>query len=163
MTRWPLVAGALALACLSACSSPPPAAPPTVVNLTLQTDADANPTADNKGAPVALRVYQLTSAANFNAAEFFPLFNADAATLKSDLIRREDFLLPPGQKKTETIMPTDQVKSIAIFAAYRDFQHATWRGAADIPAHQTTNITVTAGHAGVTVKAESLPPPKPGA
>jgi hypothetical protein len=27
-----------------------------------------------------------------------------------------------------------------------------------VPAHKTTNITVTAGHDGVTLKAETLPP-----
>lgn len=161
MSRWSFVAGAFGLACLSGCGAPPPPPPPTVVNITLTTTADANPTADNRGAPLALRVYQLASSANFSAAEFFPLYNNDAGTLKTDLVRREDFLLPPSQSKSETIMPTDPVKAIAIFAGYRDFQHAIWRGAADIPAHKTTNITVTAGHDGITVKAETLPP-KPG-
>ncbi len=160
---WPLAAGALGLAAwLSGCSAPPPPPPPTVVNLTLITAADANPTPDNQGAPVALRVYQLGAAANFNAAEFFPLYNADAATLKSDLIHRDDFLLPPGQTKTLELTLTDPVKAIAVFAGYRDFQHAMWRAATDVPAHKTTNITVTAGHDGLTLKADTLPPPQPG-
>jgi type VI secretion system protein VasD len=144
---------------LAGCAAPPPPVPPTVVNVTLNTTADANPTPVGVGAPLALRVYQLASSANFNAAEFFPLYNDDAGTLKSDLARREDFLLAPGASKSETIMPLPTVASIAIFAAYRDFQHAVWRGAADIPAHQTTNITVTAGRDGLTVKAVTAPPP----
>jgi type VI secretion system protein VasD len=166
MNQWPRVAGACSAvavltAALAGCSPPPPPVPPTVVNLTLVTTADANPTTDNHGAPLSLRVYQLAGAANFKAAEFFPLFNADAATLKSDLSHRDDFLLPPGQTKTVEIDPNDTVKAIAVFAAYRDFQHAMWRASADIPAHKTTNITVTAGHDGLTLKAETLPSPKP--
>jgi type VI secretion system protein VasD len=162
MNAWPRVAGALGVAAwLSGCAAPPPPPPPTVVNVTLVTTADVNPTTTGQGAPVALRVYQLAAAANFNAAEFFPLYQTDAGILKSDLIHRDDFLLAPGQTKTQTLEPTDQVKSIAIFAAYRDFQHATWRGAADIPAHKTTNITVTAGHDGLTLKVETPPAPKP--
>ncbi len=160
---------AAALAGCAAPPPPPPPPPPTVVNVTLQTTADVNPGADGQGAPVALRLYQLASPANFAAAEFFPLYNDDAGTLKSDLVRREDFLLAPGlsapgQARTETIMPNDQVKAIGVFAALRDFRRANWRGAADIPAHRTTNITVSAGRDGVTVKAETLPlppPPKP--
>ena len=161
MSYRPLVAGILGMACLSGCAAPPPPPPPTVVNVTLNATADDNPTPDNHGAPLAMRLYQLASPANFAGAEFFPLFNDDAGTLKTDLVRREDFLLAPGASKSETIMPNDQVKSIGIFAAYRDFQHVTWRGTADIPAHKTTNITVTASHDGITVKAEPAPP-KPG-
>jgi type VI secretion system protein VasD len=158
MRYWPLVAVVLGVASLSGCAEPPAPLPPTIVNITLNASADANPTTDNHGAPVAMRVDQLTSPANFTGAEFFPLYNDDAGTLKSDLVHRDDFLLAPSGSKSETILPTDQVKSIGIFAAYRDFQHATWRGTADIPAHKTTNITVTAGHDGITVKAEPAPP-----
>jgi type VI secretion system protein VasD len=161
MNGWPLVAGVFGVAaCLSGCAAPPPPPPPTVVNLTLITTADANPTPDGKGAPLVLRVYQLASSANFNAAEFYPLYQTDGAALKTDMLHRDDFLLPPGQTKTQELTLTDPVKSIAVFGAYRDFQHATWRVAADVPAHKTTNITVTAGHDGVTLKAET-PPPKP--
>jgi len=163
--KMPGIALAAGLAAgLGGCGAPPPPpVPPTVVNLTLTTTADANPTPDNHGAPLALRVYQLGSAANFNAAEFFPLYNDDATALKTDLVVRENFLLAPGATKTETIMPLDTVKSIAVFGAYRDFQHAIWRAAADIAPHKTTNLTVTAGHDGITLKAETAAPPaKPG-
>ncbi len=145
----------LAAAVLFGCAAPPPPPPPTVVNLTLVTTADNNPTTDNQGAPLALRVYQLGTAANFNAAEFFPLYNTDTAVLKADLVKREDFLLPPSTTKTETIMPADTVKSIGIFGAYRDIGTTAWRVSADIKPNVTTNITVTAGHDGLAIKTET--------
>ena len=150
---------------LSACAGPPPAPPPlTVVDVVLRATADANPTASGQGAPVVVRIYQLGSATNFGGAEFFQLFNGDAEFLKSDLVKRDDFLLAPGETKTVTLTPAESVPALGVFAAYRDFQHATWRGSADIPPHQTTRVTVTAGAQGVTVKAEPVPPPKtPGA
>ncbi len=151
--NWPLIAGA---AGLCGCAAPPPP-PPTVVNVTLRATSDDNPTTDNQGAPLALRIYQLASPANFAGAEFFALYNDDAATLKSDLVRREDFLLPPGGGKSETIQPDPQVRAIAVFAAYRDFQHVTWRGMADVAPHQVTTITVSAGRDGITVGAASAP------
>ncbi len=151
------------LAALAGCGGPPPPPPPTVVNITMAAAATANPTPEGQGAPLALRIYQLGSQAGLNNAEFFPLYNSDATTLGPDLAKRDDFILAPGQTKTTTLTPRDDVKSIGVFAAYRDFQHATWRAAADIPAHQTTNITVSAGHDGITLKAVTLPPAKPGA
>ena len=152
-----IVAGIFGMALLSGCAAPPPP-PPTVINLTLNATADTNPTTDNAGAPIATRAYQLTSAANFNGAEFFQIFNADAATLKTDIVKREDFLLAPSASKTEKIMPDSTVKSIGIFAAYRSFQTATWRGSADIVANKINNITVTFGHDGVVIVSETVTP-----
>jgi type VI secretion system protein VasD len=155
--RW-LLACFVALSGLSACGAPPPPPPPTVVNLTITTTADNNPTTDNVGAPLSLRVYQLSSAANFNAAEFFPLFNTDAAVLKTDLVQREDFLLAPKATKSETIMPKDNVTSIGVFGAYRSFQTTNWRASVAVTPHQVTNVTVTAGHDGLVLKSETVAP-----
>ena len=152
-----IVAGIFGMALLSGCAAPPPP-PPTVINLTLNATADTNPTTDNAGAPIATRAYQLTSAANFNGAEFFQIFNADAATLKTDIVKREDFLLAPSASKTEKIMPDSTVKSIGIFAAYRSFQAVTWRGSADVVANKINNITVTFGHDGVAIVSETVTP-----
>ncbi len=152
--RW-LLTGFIAVSGLSACGAPPPP-PPTVVNLTITTTADNNPTTDNQGAPLAVRVYQLASDANFNAAEFFPIYNNDAATLKTDLVQREDFLLAPKATKSETIMPKDNVTSIGVFGAYRQFQTATWRVSAKVTPHQVNNITITAGNGGLVLKSDTV-------
>ncbi len=141
-------------ALLAGCGAPPPP-PPTQVAVTLTAAANANPTPDGKGAPVVLRVYQLASTSAFNGAEFFDLFNQDQATLKTDLIKRDDVTLAPGQSKTLNLTPTDQAKSIGVFAGYRDYGHAIWRVTADIPPHKTTKITVQAGPTGLTIS----PPP----
>ena len=146
------------LAVVVGCSAPPPPPPPTVVALTLTAAANANPDPAGQGSPVVVRVYQLASTAAFSNAEFFDLFNQDAATLKSDLIKRDDIVLAPGQTKTTTLMPTDQVKAIGIFAGYRDYAHAVWRGSIEVPPHKTTKATITAGPAGIV-----MPPPPPAA
>ena len=149
MLRCSMLLGVLVLA---ACASPPPPPPPTVVALTLDATKDANPTPSGEGAPVVLRIYQLGSTSSFSGAEFFPLFNQDQATLGPDLIKRDELTLVPGQTRTLTLTPTEQVKAIGVFAAYRDFQHATWRGSADVPPHQTTKLAVQAAADGISVK-----------
>jgi type VI secretion system protein VasD len=162
----PVRATNLASLCLAAATTlagcgapPPPPPPPTVVNLTLKTLPGVNPGPDGQAAPVSVRVYQLETAAGFNNAEFFPLYNTDAAVLGQDLVKREEFVLAPATAKTETIMPKDQVKSLGVFAGFRAFQNLPWRGSADIPPNKTTNVTVTVGPAGVAVTAAPAPPP----
>ncbi len=148
-------AGMACLAALFGCASPPPPPPPpTLVEVNLITTADANPTMDNLGAPVAIRVYQLASATNFNGAEFFALYNGDAALLKADLIHRDDFLMAPGGSKTQSIKPTDQVKAIGVFAAYREPARVVWRVSADVTPNKLNTLTVTAGHDGLVLKTD---------
>jgi len=160
-----LVHGVALLGCLAmaSCAAPPPPPPPTIVNITLNASADVNPGPDGRGAPLTVRLYQLSSASGFGNAEFFPLYNADAATLGTDIVKRDDVILAPRQTATKSLTPRDEVKSLGVFAGYREFQHADWRGSVDIPPHLTTNVTVTAGASGVIVKSITLPPPpKPG-
>jgi type VI secretion system protein VasD len=107
----------------------------------------------NGSAPVAVRVYQLASKSGFEGAEFFPLYKSDAATLGPDLIKKDEVLLAPGTTKVLTLSPTDAVKAIGIFAAYANYQTATWRGDADVPAHETTTVTATIGASAVKVTA----------
>jgi len=147
---------------LAGCAAPPPPPPPrTVVNISVKAGPDINPDPTGQGAPMTLRVYQLASGAGFGNAEFFALYKTDAATLGPDIIHRDDLALNPGDSKTLPLSPTDQVKTLGFFAGLRDFSQAAWRATADIPPHQTTNITVTASKAGIAVVAKTLPPPPP--
>ena len=130
-------------------SSPPPPPAPTVVQLTLSTTPDTNATPSGQGAPLPLRVYQLASPASFESAEFHRLYDNDSATLGTDLLKRDSYLLPPGTSRSVTLMPSDQARAIGDLAAYREFQSKTWRAAADIPPHQTTVMTVTANADGI--------------
>ncbi len=145
---------------LAGCAAPPPPPPPpTMVNISVKAGPDINPDSSGQGAPLVLRVYQLASGAGFGNAEFFALYKSDAATLGADIVHRDDLALNPGDTKTLALSPTDQAKTIGFFAGVRDFNGVTWRNTTDFPPHQTTNITVTVTHTGLTVVAKTLPPP----
>ena len=146
-----------ALLAFASCAAPPPPPPPTVANVKAIAAPDVNGVA-GVGAPIAIRVYQLGAKAGFEGAEFFPLFSADAATLKADLLKKEEFVLAPGATKSLTLTPNDQVKAIGVFAAYRDFQNTVWRAVADIPPNKTTNITITADGKGLKLVAAPAAP-----
>jgi type VI secretion system protein VasD len=138
--------------------SPPPPPPPTTVSVTIKTAPDTNLTPDGQGAPVVIRIYQLASRSSFDAAEFYRLYNGDAATLGADLVKKEEFLLAPASSRTVSIEPADTVHAIGIFAAYSDFQKVTWRGVANVPPHETTTVTVGADRSGVTLAVTSAKP-----
>lgn len=138
------------LVALAGCAPPPPP-PPTIVNAQVTAAADVNATPDGRGAPLAVRVYQLGGKAGFEGAEFFRLYNADAATLGPDLIKKEEFVLTPGGSKTLALTPTDPVKAIAVFGAYREFQTVVWRATADVAPNKTINLAVTADKAGIKI------------
>jgi type VI secretion system protein VasD len=147
---------------LAGCSSPPPPPPaPTVVELRFSATAADNATPDGQGAPIAIRVYQLASRSGFEGAEFYPLYRTDSATLGPDLIKKEEFLLAPGSTKSLHLTPADTVHAIGVFGAYRDFQNVSWRAAADVPAHRTTTITITADRPGLKLEAITAKPASP--
>ena len=147
------------LSTLAACAPAPP--PPTVVNLTLVATSDVNGTPGGAGAPLVVRVYQLSSDAAFSGAEFFQLFNQDAATLKSDQVKKDEYILAPGQTKTATLNPMSTVTEIGIFAAYRSFQTVTWRAVVAVAPNKTTNINVQATAKGIVVKTDPAAALKP--
>ena len=153
MGRWRFVALVSGLlAGLAACSPPPP--PPTVVNVAMSADQDDNKDPAGHGAPLVVRLYQLGSDAAFGSAEFFQLFNQDAATLKTDLVKKDEYILAPGQSKSATLNPMDPVTAIGVFAAYREYQTVTWRATVSVAPHATTKITIQAGAKGLVVKTD---------
>lgn len=138
-----LTIASVACAALVGCGAPPPPPPPTVAALTMVASADANPDAGGAAAPVAVRIYQLSSTAAFNQADFFQLYNNDQAVLGADLLGRDEVTITPGgtQQLVKELKPG--ATAIGVVAAFRDIQHANWRAKAVPPANKTTAITVT--------------------
>ncbi|MBS4052189.1 MAG: type VI secretion system lipoprotein TssJ, partial [Methylomonas sp.] len=97
----------------------PPPPPPTIVNLQIETSADLNADINGNGAPVMLRIYELREQSNFNSADFFAIFNDEKATLAADLARKQELLLQPGESKSLTLNPADDVQAIGLFAGFR--------------------------------------------
>ncbi len=148
-----ITAAALLLLAAACAKDPPPPPPPTIVNVKVSGTAAVNATPNGVGAPVAIRVYQLGSSIAFDREEFFRIYKEDAATMGPDLLKKDEFLLIPGATKTLTLKPMDPVHNIGVFAAYGDFQHVIWRASTEIPAHKTTDITVTADKPGIKLEA----------
>jgi type VI secretion system protein VasD len=121
----PLAALGVALV-LSACGSKPPAKPASVTG-TVQASTQINPSASKRPSPLLIRIYELKSAANFNAADFMSLYQRDQGELGADLLAKEEFVLNPGETKAFAKTLAPDTRFLGVVAAYRDLEHAKWR------------------------------------
>jgi len=112
--------------------------PPTKVELHIEAASDANPNVEGRGSPVLMRIYELKGLAAFNAADYFALNEKDQAALGADLVRKQEFMLRPGEKKSLLLQPEDASGFFAAFAGFRNLGSARWRVSAPIPSHATS-------------------------
>ncbi len=139
---WRVLPTTLLMLLLAACGTPPPP-PPVVTNLQMSVIAafDTNPDARKRASPVVVRFYALKSTAAFDSADFFSLFEKDTATLGTDLVQKEEFLMTPGQQKVLTLKFEPEVKAVAVMAAFRDLENARWRAVQVLYVGRSLEIT----------------------
>jgi type VI secretion system protein VasD len=143
--RRPAAALAAALL-LAACAGAPK---PASVTGTVQASAEVNPSASNRPSPLLVRIYELKSAAGFNAADFMSLYQRDQAQLAADMVAKEEFVLAPGETKTFAKTLAPDTRFIGVVAAYRDIEHAKWRSVVPVQPNQPQKLTVKAGELAV--------------
>jgi type VI secretion system protein VasD len=161
LTRLALTLGVLAVV---ACAKPPAPPPPPVVSeiqLQVLAGADVNPDARRRASPVTVRIYALKSAAPFEAADFFSLFDKDTATLGSELVQREEFLMRPGDQKALPMKFGPEVKAIGVMVAYRDLERARWREVHTIDIGKAVDLKVLLNGSQIAFEKKLLPPPPP--
>lgn len=126
--------------------------PPTVV-LFFEASDDLNPDAQGRPSPVVLRIYALDGDEIFNGAEFFSLYQDDAAILGDSLTSVREIELVPGQSlefgPESFEVDTDHV---AVMVAYRDLDNAKWRSSFPVEADKKTKIDVNVGKLSVTME-----------
>jgi type VI secretion system protein VasD len=119
-----------ACAALAACASAPPKPQPVNVKLNIAVSADVNPDAQNRPSPIVIRVYQLKDDAAFKGADYFALYDKEAATLAVTLVSREELELAPGERHSADFSVSPDTRFIGVAAAYRDIRNAEWRAQA---------------------------------
>lgn len=142
----------LASLLFAGCASPPK---PTIVSATLQAGANVNPDSHKRPSPLVVRVYELKSAAAFEAADFVSLYERDQATLAAEMAGREEFVLRPGETRPwEKTVATD-AKFIGVVAAFRDIERARWKTLVAIKPNVKNIVTIQASEIAVTAKVAS--------
>ena len=88
---------------------------------------DVNPSVNDRPSPLLLRIYELRARTTFDQADFMSLYQADQATLATDLVGREEFMLQPGEKRPYAKDLSPETRFVGVVAVYRNLEKATWR------------------------------------
>jgi type VI secretion system protein VasD len=152
---WRLVPAAMALS-LAGCIPDPlieealkPS--PTRIEAEVTVAKDVNPDITGKASPVQVRLYELSSAAGFQSAAFFALYDDDRGVLGKDLQARDDILAKPGDRLKITREAKAETKHLALIAAYQDLENATWRAAMPLALTETNAVTIEIGRLAVKI------------
>ena len=138
-----LLVAVLAIATLSCGTTRKALNMETNAEFMLVADPDINPSTDGKASPIVLQVVKLRDDRQFKQEDFLNLFEDAKARLGNDLIEitklRE---LAPGEKRTEKLALSPDVKFIGILGEYVQYNDADAKTVIKIEPHTTTKATL---------------------
>ena len=148
--RTMLVAGVVLALAGCGGKEPPPPPPPGVVELSIAAAPNVNPDAAHRPSPITVTVYQLAERGALDRADFFQLGKPE--TLAADQRSRNDVLLTPGEQKNLTEPLKEGARYIALVAAFRAIDKASWRAVVEVPPHGTTKLSAQLSGLALTLK-----------
>ena len=144
--RKPAATGAAAAAA-AAGAAPAPAAQvlaPTVLAGSISAAANLNPSVSQRPSPLLVRLYELRTSTAFGKADFTSLHQSDVATLGTELVVRDEFMLMPGESRTYQRTLAPDTRFIGVFGVYRDIERAVWRASAAVQPGRKQNVVIRA-------------------
>jgi type VI secretion system protein VasD len=99
----------------------------TRLELTLVGGPTLNPNTQGHASPVIVRIFDLSSTAAFEKADYAGLFEHPGESLQHDILAQEEVVLRPGDTQEHNRALPPAVKSLGVAAAFRDLEHAGWR------------------------------------
>ncbi|EDW9014736.1 type VI secretion system lipoprotein TssJ [Salmonella enterica subsp. enterica serovar 9,12:-:1,5] len=88
------------------------------LDLSVKASDKVNPDNQKKAAPIEIRVYELKNDAAFTTADYWSLHDNDKSVLTDDLVRRDSFILRPGEEKKLRRPLNAQTTAIGVLAGY---------------------------------------------
>ncbi|MBS0422444.1 MAG: type VI secretion system lipoprotein TssJ [Proteobacteria bacterium] len=99
----------------------------TTVELTIVGGPGVNPNSQGRASPVVVRIFDLTSTAAFDGADYQNLFEHPGDALKHDIASQEELVVRAGEINQRNHSLPPAVVAIGIAAAFRNLEQATWR------------------------------------
>jgi type VI secretion system protein VasD len=98
-----------------------------------------------------VRLYQLQATDAFTRADFFALYEREAAVLGADLVTREELLLRPGETRPLDRTLAADTRHLGVLVAYRDLDRTVWRTVLATTPQRTTVVTLAVQRSAVQV------------
>lgn len=142
----------ISLVVLGACVNNDKKAPK---NKTIGIEAGPNANQYNDSAnPIVIRLYQLSSRTEFEAAEFWGIFNNDAPDLAGAILDKRSLSpLYPGEKRLVAFDLQPDVFYFAAFAEFSDFENQQFKAVVPMSDKRLDNgVTISVTSSGVSIQ-----------
>lgn len=106
----------------------------------LRADPRVNLDANGRPSPIQVTIFELRSASEFEARDFFSLQGDAQAALGKTVLDTDQVILQPGETRKITHAGSTEARVVGIVAAYRDLENSQWRLTVPLPEPQNTNI-----------------------
>ncbi len=124
---------------------PPPPPEPTRVVIEFEAAGNLNPNIDGRPSPVEVRIYHLRSYSAFKGAGFMPLFDGDEKVLGKELVHKQVLYLKPEEKHTVFFETAEDIRTLGIFAVFRDYDRGRGKVATGLQKNKTNVVDVFLG------------------
>ncbi len=106
-----------------------PMKPPegATLQVTIVASPLVNPDLNGRPSPILVRIYQLTNDELFKQADFQALYERDREVLLDTAVGRHEMIMGPGGIRAITTSVKPEARFIAVMAAYRKIDEATWK------------------------------------
>jgi len=130
---WRCLCVAMAAIVLAACGSKPTVPQKIEMEFEVTTAGSINPDVNGRSSPLVLVIMQLRAQDKFASADFFSLFDPDAAILGDDLLGRDQLTLVPDATRTIPMELNPETQFLGVVAAFSNLETSTWRDVVEIP------------------------------
>lgn len=113
--------------------APTLAGPKRSLQLLVQAQRSLNTDARDASASLAVRVYVLSDASEFEKASFDSLYDDDEGTLGSNMLARQSLFLRPGEARELDLELRGDARAVAVFGAFREIESSQWRAVLPLP------------------------------
>ncbi len=151
------LAAAAVLTALWGCAGKPPPAPkadkpPPELRAEVIAAPNANRDPTGRVLPIVVRLYELKAEGSFAGADFFSLYDKEAATLGGTLIAREEVTLVPGQRRLVVLPLSPEATHLGVVGAFNDLDRAGWRALEVLKPAQNNTVQVDVGASAITAQ-----------
>ncbi|MCW9013784.1 MAG: type VI secretion system lipoprotein TssJ [Gammaproteobacteria bacterium] len=112
----------------------------SIIEMKIKASEDLNPNRKDRPSPVVIYLYELSDGAPFDEADFFSIYEQEAATIGSVLLGKMELELSPGESREIKRVLKAETRHLGIVAGFRDIDNAKWRASMAMPEYSKIEL-----------------------